>query len=180
MTAGRLYTDLVTGLVARCTQGGSGAVSLDGRPLTPAGDGASAPVAQRVGLIVEMRRIRLTAVDWACAGARQAGQRALPVLLDPGSWWCQAELDTMTANEAIEAWFAIDESIRDAIAERILGWGLDPVIQTLRWNAPQQWFPAGAERPDFLVAPRPGALSWLSRSLIRRLRRSGWAVTLIR
>jgi hypothetical protein len=180
MVAGRLYTDLNTGLVARCTRGGPGVVSLDGRPLTPAGDGANAPAAQRVGLVLEMRRIRWNAVDWACAGARQAGQRTLPVVLDPGIWWCQAELDTMTANETIEAWFAINESIRDATAERILGWGVDPVIQTLMWNAPRQGFPAGAERPDFLVASWPGPLSWLSRSLIRRLRRKGWPVTLIR
>jgi hypothetical protein len=187
VVVGRLYTDQPTGLLARCTRGGQGAVSCGGRPLVPAegrqptflhGDQLT-PAPPRVGLVVEARRMRWNAIDWACASARRSGQATLPILLVCGLWWCRAGLDVPVMDENIAAWSEVSESIQDAVSERVLGWGVEPVIRPLAWHAPWRAFADGEAMPEFLVASTPGRWSWLSRRLIRQLNRNGWPVTLI-
>lgn len=188
MAPGRLYTDSPTGLVARCTKGGPVIAACDGRPLQPADSGRSVPATvpagnrgsyvaapPTVGLLLEARRIRWNAVDWACTWARRSGQRTLTVMLDSRLWWCQAETDTIATDGAAIAWAALDESVADAVAERVLGWGIEPVIRPMAWRAPG----TGDARPDLLVTPLPGRWSWPSRQLIGQLRRHGWSVALV-
>jgi hypothetical protein len=139
----------------------------------------SKPVALKVGVVAEARRIRWNAIDWACASALRSGQRSLPVLLHRGLWWPHAELETLASDDAIAAWSALDESIRDAIAERIIGWGLEPAIRPLTPGVPRLSFGDAESRPDLLIASAPGRRSWLGRRLIRRLHRSGWPVTVV-
>jgi hypothetical protein len=187
VVVGRLYTDQATGLLARCTRSGQGVVSCGGRPLAPAEAqqmtlphrDRPAPAPQRVGLLVEARRMRWNAVDWACASARRSDQVRLPILLDCGLWWCRAGLDVPVMDENIAAWSEVREYLQDAVMERVLGWGVEPVIRPLAGHAPWQAFADGEERPEFLVVSTPGRWSWLSRRLIRQLNHNGWPVTLI-
>lgn len=119
------------------------------------------------------------AVDWACAHARQAGQHLVPVVLDCQLWRRVPEFDVLAVGEADAAWYAVPEALRDAVTERIWGWGLEPVVYQLAGRTPAQVISEWAVRPDLLVAARPGPLSWLSRRLVRELRRRDLRVALI-
>jgi hypothetical protein len=171
---------------------GNDIASCDGRQLE-AGDrspavtkysladrhGQVVPDLASVALVVEERKIRWTVVDCACAHARQAGQRSLPVVLD-GRRWRLAGLDNPADSETDAAWYAVSEDLYDLVAERIWGWGLEPVIHRLAGRTAAEVIDGWDRRPDVLVAGHPGRLSWPSRKLIGQLRRRDWLVTLVR
>jgi hypothetical protein len=129
-------------------------------------------------LFLEARRIHWGAVDWACTRAREASQRSLSVVLDCRTWWHLPDPDNTVLGETYTAWHDLSEALYDSVTERIWGWGLEPVILTLAGRTPVQVL-TGRARPGLLVAGRPGRLSWLSRWLIRELRRRNWPVTLV-
>jgi hypothetical protein len=182
----------LAGLAVRRTISGSDITSRAGRQLEP-GDrsqtvtvnsladrhGQVVPDLASVALVVEERKIRWTVVDCACAHARQAGQRSLPVVLD-GRRWRLAGLDNPADSETDAAWYAVSEDLYDLVAERIWGWGLEPVIHRLAGRTAAEMIDGWDSRPDVLVAGHPGRLSWPSRKLIRQLRRRDWLVTLVR
>jgi hypothetical protein len=141
--------------------------------------GQIAPSPASVALVVEERKVRWTVVDWACGHACQAGQRSLPVVLDDRRWRF-AGLDNLADGETDAAWYVASEALYDSVAERIWGWGLEPIIHRLAGRAAFEVIGEWAARPDLLVAGRPGRLSWSSRLLIRQLQQPDWHVALIR
>lgn len=181
----------LAGLAARRTMSGNDITSRDGRQPKP-GDrspavpnsltdrhGQAVPDLTTVALVVEERKIRWTVVDCACAHARQTGQRSLPVVLD-GRRWRLAGLDNLADSETDAAWYAVSEDLYDQVAERIWGWGLEPVIHQLTGRSASEVIDGWDSRPDVLIAGHPGRLSWPSWQLIRQLRQRDWFVTLVR
>jgi hypothetical protein len=132
-----------------------------------------------VALVLQGPGIRWRAVDWACAHARQAGQRSLPVVLACRFWWRLTEFDAIAVSDTEAAWAAMPEVVHDAVTERIWGWGLEPVICRSAGRSVAQVISGWAVRPDLLVAARPGPLSWLSLRVVRGLLRRGLRVALI-
>jgi hypothetical protein len=137
------------------------------------------PDSAGVALLLHGPGIPWRAVDWACARASEGGQRSLLVLLGCRLWWRVEGFDVVAVGEADAAWYAMPEVMQDAVAERIWGWGLDPVISQLAGGTVAEVIDRWTSRPGLIVAARPGPLSLLSRRLVRELQRRSVPVTLI-